>query len=161
MDKPIRKAVRSFLIKDNKVVVIKYKEGNKKIGYYDIPGGKIEEGETLEQTAIREMNEETGLKIKSLRYKGNMIIEYPDRIFDFGVFLCNEYKGELQNFEENTSEWIEINELLRKEKILSNIMILDRFFIKGLIDKQYKFKMYIQANDEENILSVNYKLEES
>ena len=40
-------------------------------------------------------------------------------------------------------------------------MILDRFFIKGLIDKQYKFKMYIQANDEENILSVNYKLEES
>ena len=69
MDKPIRKAVRSFLIKDNKVVVIKYKEGNKKIGYYDIPGGKIEEGETLEQTAIREMNEETGLKIKSLRYK--------------------------------------------------------------------------------------------
>ena len=90
-----------------------------------------------------------------------MIIEYPDRIFDFGVFLCNEYKGELQNFEENTSEWIEINELLRKEKILSNIMILDRFFIKGLIDKQYKFKMYIQANDEENILSVNYKLEES
>lgn len=161
MDKPIRKAVRSFLIKDNKVVVIKYKEGNKKIGYYDIPGGKIEEGETLEQTAIREMNEETGLKIKSLRYKGNMIIEYPDRIFDFGVFLCNEYKGELQNFEENTSEWIEINELLRKEKILSNIMILDRFFIKGLIDKQYKFKMYIQADDEENILSVNYKLEES
>ena len=161
MDKPIRKAVRSFLIKDNKVVVIKYKEGNKKIGYYDIPGGKIEEGETLEQTAIREMNEETGLKIKSLRYKGNMIIEYPDRIFDFGVFLCNEYKGELQNFEENTSEWIEINELLRKEKILSNIMILDRFFIKGLIDKQYKFKMYIQANDEENILSVNYKFEES
>ena len=161
MDKPIRKAVRSFLIKDNKVVVIKYKEGNKKIGYYDIPGGKIEEGETLEQTAIREMNEETGLKIKSLRYKGNMIIEYPDRIFDFGVFLCNEYKGELQNFEENTSEWIENNELLRKEKILSNIMILDRFFIKGLIDKQYKFKMYIQANDEENILSVNYKLEES
>ena len=29
MDKPIRKAVRCYLIKDNKVVVPKYKEGNK------------------------------------------------------------------------------------------------------------------------------------
>ena len=46
MDKPIRKAVRCYLVKDNKVVVTKYKEGNKKAGYYEIPGGKIEEGET-------------------------------------------------------------------------------------------------------------------
>lgn len=46
MDKPIRKAVRCYLIKDNKVVVTKYKESNKKARYYEIPGGKIEEGET-------------------------------------------------------------------------------------------------------------------
>ena len=30
MDKPIRKAVRCYLVKDKKVVVTKYKEGNKK-----------------------------------------------------------------------------------------------------------------------------------
>lgn len=47
MDKPIRKAVRCYLIKDNKVVVTKYKESNKKAGYYEIPGGKIEEGEMV------------------------------------------------------------------------------------------------------------------
>ena len=160
MDKPIRKAVRCFLIKDNKVVVTKYKEGNKKAGYYEIPGGKIEEGEIPEQTVIREMREETGLKIRNLKYKGNMIIEYPNRIFDFEVFICNECEGKPQDFEENTSEWIEINELLKKEKILSNIMILDRFFIKGLTDEKCKFKMQIQVDEKENILSVNYKLEE-
>ena len=160
MDKPIRKAVRCFLIKDNKVVVTKYKEGNKKEGYYEIPGGKIEEGETSEQTAIREMKEETGLKIKNLKYKGKMIIEYPNRIFDFDVFICNECEGKPQDFEENTSEWIEINELLKKEKILSNIMILDRFFINGLTDEKFNFKMQIQVDEKENILSVNYKLEE-
>lgn len=160
MEKTIRKAVRCYLIKDNKVVVTKYKKGNKKSGYYDIPGGKIEEGENPEQTAIREMKEETGLKVENLKYKGNMIIEYPNRIFDFDVFVTNESEGETQEFEENTSEWIDIKELLQKEKLLSNIMILDRFFIKGLIDDKYNFKMHIQVDEKENILDVKYRLEE-
>lgn len=159
MDKPVRKAVRCYLIKDNKVVVTKYKEGNKKAGYYEIPGGKIEAGETPEQTAIREMKEETGITIEKLKYKGNMTVEYPNRIFDLDAFLSVEYKGEPQEFEENTSEWIEINELLKKEKILSNIIILDRFFIKGLTDEKCKFKIWIQVDEKENILGVNYKLE--
>ena len=160
MDKPVRKAVRCYLIKDNKVVVTKYKEGNKKAGYYEIPGGKIEAGETPEQTAIREMKEETGITIEKLKYKGTMTVEYPNRIFDLDAFLSVEYKGEPQEFEENTSEWIEINELLKKEKILSNIIILDRFFIKGLTDEKCKFKIWIQVDEKENILGVNYKLEE-
>lgn len=161
VDKPIRKAVRCYLIKDNKVVVIKYKQGNKKEGYYDIPGGKIEEGENPEETAIREMKEETGLKVKNLKYKGNMIIEYPNRTFDFDVFITNESEGEPQEFEENASEWMEIEKLLQKEKILSNIMILDRFFIKGLADDKYNFRMYIQVDEKENILDVEYKLKDN
>ena len=158
MDKPIRKAVRCYLIKDNKVVVTKYKKGNRKEGYYDIPGGKIEEGEIPRQTAIREMKEETGIDIKNLKYKGIMTIEYPNRKFLFDVFISDESEGEPQEFKENTSEWIEINELLQKEKILSNIMILDRFFIKGLIDDNYNFNMYIIVDEKENILNVDYSL---
>lgn len=160
MDKPIRKAVRCYLIKDNKIVVTRYKSGNKKEGYYDIPGGKIEEGETSKQTAIREMKEETGINVENPIFKGKMIIEYPNRIFDFNVFVCNECEGEPQEYDENTSEWIEINELLQKEKILSNIMILDRFFIRGLIDNNYNFSMSIKVDEEENILNVKYNLEE-
>lgn len=40
--KPIRHAVRVFLIKDNKVIVIKYKSNDVyQNGYLDIPGGKL------------------------------------------------------------------------------------------------------------------------
>lgn len=158
MDKILRKAVRCYLIKDNKVIVTKYKQGNKE-GYYDIPGGKIEDGELPEQTAIREMKEETGLDIKNLKYRGNMIIEYPNRIFDFDVFICSEYEGVPQDFEENTSLWIDINELLQKEKILSNIIVLDRFFVKGLTDNACFIKMHIDVDEQENILTVKYNLE--
>lgn len=158
MDKPIRKAVRCYLIKDNKIAVTRYKKGNRKEGYYDIPGGKIEDGETPEQTAIREMKEETGLTVKNLKCKGNLVIEYPNRIFDFNVFVSNDSEGEPQEFEENTSEWMEIDELLQKERILSNIMLLDRFFIKGLLNDDCNFKMHIVVDDDENILKVKYEL---
>lgn len=128
MNKPIRKAVRCYLIKNNKVVVIKYKKGNKEVGYYDIPGGKIEKEELPEQTAIREMKEETGLDVTKLKYKGNMIIEYPDRIFNFVVFVATEAEGKPQEYEENSSEWIEIQELLQKEKLIN---LCDLMCIQG------------------------------
>ena len=161
MDKPIRKAVRCYLIKDNEVVVTKYKKGNKKEGYYDIPGGKIEEGESPKQTAIREMKEETGIEIQNLKYKGIMTIEYPNRMFIFDTFISKEYEGEPQEFEENTSEWIDIDELLKKEKIFSNIILLDKFLIKGLIDDNHNFNLYIKVDEQENILEIDYKLEKN
>lgn len=161
MGKPIRKAVRCYLIKDNEVVVTKYKKGNKKEGYYDIPGGKIEEGESPKQTAIREMKEETGIEIQNLKYKGIMTIEYPNRMFIFDTFISKEYEGEPQEFEENTSEWIDIDELLKKEKILSNIILLDKFLIKGLIDDNRNFNLHIKVDEQENILEIDYKLEKN
>lgn len=41
MNKKVRKAVRTFLINENKVVVTKYKT-EENSDYYDIPDGKIE-----------------------------------------------------------------------------------------------------------------------
>jgi len=36
-------------------------------GYWSIPGGVLETGETLEQGVVREVREETGLKVKPLK----------------------------------------------------------------------------------------------
>ena len=41
MNKPIRKGVSTYLINENKIVVIRYLP-QKNMDYYDIPGGKIE-----------------------------------------------------------------------------------------------------------------------
>lgn len=154
--KKVRKASKCYIFKDDEILVTKYKEGNLKEGYYDIPGGKIEEGETAEQTAIREVNEETGIIVKNLMYTGNIVVEYPNRIFNFEVFVSNEFEGTPKDFKENSSLWINIDRILKEEKILSNIMILDRFFIKGLLCKDKTFGMYIKVDEEENILEMRY-----
>lgn len=152
-----RNAVRCFLIENGSVVVTRYNKENPKAGYYEIPGGKIEEKEYPRDTAIREVKEETGMDIKNLTYKGKMTLEYPDRKFYFTLFRTNTYEGTPQNFEENTSQWIEISELLSKEKRLATILLLEKPYISYLLDDKNKINMYVKVDETENILHINFE----
>lgn len=144
--KPVRKAVRTFLINDNKVIVIKYKT-NKNMNYYDIPGGKIEENESAINASIREFKEETGIEIINQKYKGNVIVEYPNMIFDFDIYLVNDYKGDPKEFEENYSMWISIEDLLKENKKFPSVEI-----IKHLDGNNINLKIY--SDDDHNILNI-------
>ena len=145
MEKKIRKAVRTYLIRDNKVVVIKYKEHDN--GYYDIPGGKIEDGETIDEASIREFKEETGITITKEHYIGHNTIEYPERIFDLSIFIVDEYTGEPLEFEENNSMWISIDDLYKETKLFPSVEA-----IKYLKDGM-NLKMDCDSNH--NILNIN------
>jgi mutator protein MutT len=144
--KPIRKAVRTYLFKDNKIMAIKYIT-EECFGYYDVPGGKIEEGETPEQAAIREFKEETGIEISNPMYAGNMIAEYPNRIFDLEIFVVYSYKGEPITTEENESAWMDIEELLKQEKTFPAINMLNNKHFNELINKtNFKFHFITDQN---------------
>ena len=144
--KPVRKAVRTFLINDNKVIVIKYKT-NKNMNYYDIPGGKVEENESAIDASIREFKEETGIEVINQKYKGNVIIEYPNMVFDFDIYLVNDYKGNPQEFDENYSMWINIEDLLNENKKFPSVEI-----IKYLENNDINLKIY--SDDNHNIVNI-------
>ncbi|MDD6403148.1 MAG: NUDIX domain-containing protein [Mollicutes bacterium] len=144
--KQVRKAVRTFLINDNKVIVIKYKT-NKNMNYYDIPGGKVEENESAIDASIREFKEETGIEVINQKYKGNVIIEYPNMVFDFDIYLVNDYKGNPQEFDENYSMWINIEDLLNENKKFPSVEI-----IKYLENNDINLKIY--SDDNHNILNI-------
>ncbi len=58
-----KKAVRAIIIKDDKILVMfRNKHGHK---FYTLVGGQVDEGESLQQTLVREVKEETGLTITS------------------------------------------------------------------------------------------------
>lgn len=111
--------------------------------FYDIPGGKIEKNETSLETSIREFKEETGMDILSQTYKGNVIVEYPNRIFDFDIYIADKYSGKPKEFEENKSAWVNIEELFSKSKIYPSIEI-----IKYLKEDNINLIIYVDKNNK-------------
>lgn len=69
-----RVSARAIIIEGNEVLTM-FRRKNKDDGsykeYYVIPGGGVEDGETLEETCIREIKEEYNVDIKVLGYLGS------------------------------------------------------------------------------------------
>jgi 8-oxo-dGTP diphosphatase len=71
-------------------------------GQWSIPGGVLEVGETLREAAMREVREETGLRVDPLALLGvyDRILRDPDKLILYHYvlvdFLCRRQQGELQ-----------------------------------------------------------------
>ena len=148
----VRYAVRVFAFKDNKIACIKYKNINK--DYFDIPGGKIENGETEIQTCIREFKEETGMDIDDLKCIGNIQIIYPDnnKKFIMKTYIANKVNGEPQEFEDNYSYWIPIKDLTENEKRFAITHLLDDDMIKYL--KSNNINIIFTCDSNHNVIDM-------
>ncbi|HFJ9272668.1 MULTISPECIES: NUDIX domain-containing protein [Bacillus cereus group] len=84
--------VTGILIEDEKVLLVKQKVANRD---WSLPGGRVENGETLEEAMIREMREETGLevKIKKLLYVCDKPDASPSLLHI--TFLLERIEGEI------------------------------------------------------------------
>lgn len=151
----IRYAVRVFAFKDNKVACIKYKNVNK--DYFDIPGGKIENGETEIQTCIREFKEETGMDIDDLKCIGNVEIIYPseNKKFVMKTYIANKVNGVPQELEDNYSYWIPISELTSIKKRFAITHLLDDDLIKYF--ETEKINILFTCDKNHNITSIEIK----
>lgn len=154
----IRNAVRCFYINNNHVLCLKTKDTNLKPGYLDVPGGKIEENETMEQTVIREFKEETGLDIENPTYRWIISVVLPEKTFRFNTFVVDKYSGKMKETEEHIPLLMNIEDVLKCEKRFSCLVMLEPSFIKVLLDKTETFKLVIHANEEEKIKKLSFEV---
>ncbi len=77
-------------------------------------GGKFELGESPEECVIREIYEESGLKITSPKMKGFITFPLFDGVDDWYVFLfvAEEFTGTLIDSAEGRLEWVPTDKLL-------------------------------------------------
>ncbi len=104
-----------ILLQDNKVLCVLSKYNNEE--YYLFPGGGIEAGETLVECAIRETEEETGLKtdIVKLVYINEWIKDRATNERVINMFFLGKIKGgeiiqgEKDGGKVKKIEWIELD----------------------------------------------------
>ena len=80
-------------------------------GLWTLPGGRLEPGETAEQCAIREIQEELGLGVFALR----PVTVLKHRQFQLQVFATEAFEGEIvpDPAEVRAWQWIEPEQLHR------------------------------------------------
>jgi len=104
-------AVLCYIFKDDKVLLQKKSRGKFGGGKWNAPGGKINEGETPEDAAIREVKEETGLDVTELESTGVLEVKSEGDSFSIHVFKTHSFNGTPQHGEEGTLKWFDTNTL--------------------------------------------------
>jgi len=108
-DLGVKVGIAVVLIRENgKILVGKRKNTSAGEGYWGLPGGRMDRGETPSETAIRETFEETCIIVHDLEYFDytNDIFKEEDEHWITMYFISRNFTGEARIMEPNKcSEW--------------------------------------------------------
>ncbi len=110
------------------------KENDYHEGKWNGLGGKFEPGESPEDCVKREVLEESGLKLNSVKMKGFITFPMFDGKDDWYVFIftSDDYQGDLIDSNEGNLKWIHNDELTDL-----NLWDGDKIFIRWLFQDKY------------------------
>lgn len=139
MDRP--KVGIGVIIQNPKNEILIGKRKGSHSPFYSIPGGHLEKGETFEEAAIKEVFEETGLRIKNPRVfsvTNNLRTnKYENKHYISVNLFTNEFDGELEVKEHDKCEiweWHKISEIPKPHFDASEFAIecfeKNKFYIK-------------------------------
>ncbi|MDE1171119.1 MAG: 8-oxo-dGTP diphosphatase [Verrucomicrobium sp.] len=99
------RCVLCFAVQPGRILLIEKRRGFG-AGKVNGPGGKIDPGETPRRAAIREMEEEIGVRPVGVRRAGELYFRFADGMrIDCVVFRADGIEGELKTTEEAIPFW--------------------------------------------------------
>lgn len=82
-------------------------------GFWEFPGGKVEQGETSEEALRREISEELGARLQLVWYLDTVEYDYPDFHLSMDCFVCSLAEGSVPHaLEHSALRWLSPNDLL-------------------------------------------------
>jgi 8-oxo-dGTP diphosphatase len=98
---------------DNRVLLAQRPEGKSLAGLWEFPGGKVEPGETPEETLIRELHEELGIETKAACLAPLTFASHSYESFHLlmPLYVCRRFTGTPVGREGQAIKWVRANRL--------------------------------------------------
>ena len=133
---PVRKdkisvhAVAGLLMRDGKLLVAERPEGKPYSGYWEFPGGKVEENEEGVAAIKRELHEELGIDVIHAERWFEHLHAYPEKTVYLELWRVTEFSGEPESRENQILRWASYEEILHLRLLEGNLAIMSQ--IKSL-----------------------------
>lgn len=125
-DKITVHAVVGLIVRDGKLLVSERPEGKPYSGYWEFPGGKVENDEEPGEAIKRELREELGIEVLSAEPWFQHLHAYPDKTVLLDLWRINEFRGEPQSLENQAIRFATYDELLHLQLLEGNLAILSQ-----------------------------------
>lgn len=120
----IIKVVAAAIVREGTCLVAQ-RSGGVWDGYWEFPGGKIEEGETHEEALQREIFEELSLRISLGEHLCATTYEYPDFMLVMDTYLCTIVAGDLHLSSHKAVCWISPDEMNSLEWVPADVAVVE------------------------------------
>ncbi|WP_295363435.1 (deoxy)nucleoside triphosphate pyrophosphohydrolase [uncultured Succinivibrio sp.] len=95
-------------------------------GWWEFPGGKIEEGESREEALKREIMEELACPIKVGKFFDTIEYDYPKFHLHMDCFLCSLDSVEPSLLEHMSAKWLKLSELSEVKWLEADLSIIQK-----------------------------------
>lgn len=101
-------AACALLDQDGRILLAQRREGKSLAGLWEFPGGKVEHGETPEETLVRELDEELGIKTKVACLAPLTFASHTYETFHLlmPLYVCRRYEGIPHGREGQALKWV-------------------------------------------------------
>ena len=123
--RPHAEVVAGALVRDGACLLCQRPGGSNMAGHWEFPGGKVKEGETLEEALRRELEEELGIEVSVGERLSTLEYSYPHLDITLHLFRCGEFEGEPRELYHTAITWFAPAEIDRAALVPSNLPFLD------------------------------------
>ena len=117
--------VAAIIHQEDKVLATQRGYGDYK-GWWEFPGGKMEDGETEEQAIVREIREELCVGIRVERKVCTVEYDYPQFHLRMHCFWCSIAEGVLELKEHQSAQWLGPTEWESVEWLPADVDVVKR-----------------------------------
>lgn len=111
-------------------------------------GGHFEDGESPEECLIREVLEETGLKLASYKFRAIITFIYDKDIVEYmHLYTADEFSGDMIECDEGNLSWVPKSKLLDLE-----LWDGDRIFLRLLDERDDFFSLKLIYDKNDNLV---------